>query len=224
MRSTTIAISVLGLLAAAVSGCGPAARALQSPDSSTTRPAQRAGAPSAPAVETTTRPAASEKSMKTETAMFGAGCFWGVEETFRQMPGVVSTAVGYSGGRTENPTYKDVCTDTTGHVEVVLVEFDPAKVTYEQVLEVFWKAHNPTQVNRQGPDIGAQYRSVVFCQTPEQEKVAAASKARLEASRKYSKPIATAIEPARKFYRAEEYHQQYLAKRGLSNCHVPSGD
>src|SRR5262249_27655174 len=146
-------------------------------------------------------------------AMFGAGCFWGVEERFRQTPGVVSTAVGFSGGHTENPSYKDVCTDKTGHAEVVLVEFDPAKTSYEQMLDVFWKGHNPTQMNRQGPDYGTQYRSAIFFFTPEQEKLARESKEKLETSKRHKKPIATTIEPAKPFFKAEDYHQQYLAKR-----------
>lgn len=164
--------------------------------------------------------AAESSTMKTEKAMFGAGCFWGVEERFRQTPGVVSTAVGYAGGAKEQPTYKEVCTDRTGHAEVVYVEFDPQKVGYEQLLDVFWKGHNPTTLNRQGPDFGSQYRSVIFTYSPQQEAAARASMERLAASGKYKSPIVTQIEPAGAFWRAEEYHQQYLAKRGLANCHV----
>jgi peptide-methionine (S)-S-oxide reductase len=156
----------------------------------------------------------------TEKATFGAGCFWGVESTFREVNGVVDAAAGYEGGHTENPTYKDVCTDTTGHVEVVEVDFDPARVSYEQLLDVFWTNHDPTQVNRQGPDVGIQYRSVIFFHTPEQERIARASKEKWNASGKFRRPIATAIEPAKTFYRAEEYHQQYLAKRGVRHCHI----
>jgi len=155
-----------------------------------------------------------------EKATFGAGCFWGVEAAFREVPGVVNVTVGYEGGHTENPTYQEVCTDLTGHAEVAQVEYDPEKVSYEQLLDVFWSIHDPTQVNRQGPDIGTQYRSVIFFHTPEQEQAARASKARLESSGRYRRPIATAIEPAQAFYRAEEYHQQYLAKRGLKHCHI----
>jgi peptide-methionine (S)-S-oxide reductase len=155
-----------------------------------------------------------------EKATFGAGCFWGVEAAFREVPGVVNVTVGYEGGHTENPTYQEVCTDLTGHAEVAQVEYDPEKVSYEQLLDVFWSIHDPTQVNRQGPDIGTQYRSVIFFHTPEQEQAARASKARLESSGRYRRPIATAIEPAQTFYRAEEYHQQYLAKRGLKHCHI----
>jgi peptide-methionine (S)-S-oxide reductase len=145
--------------------------------------------------------------------MFGAGCFWGVEEAFRKIKGVTDTAVGYAGGHTKNPTYEQVCSDTTGHAEVVRVEYDPAQVSYDQLLEVFWDEHDPTQVNRQGPDSGTQYRTVIFAATPEQEKAARESKARLEKSGKYNRPIATEIVPASEFWRAEEYHQQYFEKR-----------
>jgi len=158
--------------------------------------------------------------MATEKATFGAGCFWGVEEEFRKVPGVVDAAVGYSGGSLENPTYRDVCTDRTGHAEVVEVDFDPAVVSYDRLLDVFWNAHDPTQLNRQGPDVGTQYRSVVFVHSPEQEAAARASLARLETSGRFRRPIATRIEPAGRFWRAEDYHQQYLAKRGLGSCHV----
>ena len=158
--------------------------------------------------------------MATEKATFGAGCFWGVELTFRQIPGVVDAAVGYEGGHTERPTYKDVCTDTTGHAEVVEVEFDPAKVKYEDLLRVFWENHDPTQVNRQGPDFGKQYRTVIFFHSPEQEAIARKSKADLESSGRFRKPIATVIEPAQTFWRAEEYHQRYLEKKGLGSCHT----
>ena len=155
-----------------------------------------------------------------EKATYGAGCFWGVEAAFRQVPGVIDTAVGYSGGTMENPTYRDVCTDKTGHAEVVQVRYDPAKVSYDQLLDVFWKAHDPTQVNRQGPDYGTQYRTAIFFHTPEQEAAAKASKQRLEKSGKFSRPIATEITPAGTFYKAEDYHQRYLEKRGLAQCHI----
>lgn len=155
-----------------------------------------------------------------EKATFGAGCFWGVEETFRQIPGVAETAVGYSGGSTENPIYKEVCTDRTGHAEVVQVEYDPSRVSYEDLLEVFWSSHDPTTLNRQGPDWGSQYRSVIFYHTPEQQVAAEASKQKQEASGRFRRPIVTQIVPAAPFYRAEEYHQQYLAKRGRSSCHI----
>ena len=149
-----------------------------------------------------------------EKATFAAGCFWGVEATFRQLPGVVSTRVGYIGGHTENPTYKEVCTDRTGHAEAVEVEFDSAKIHYADLLKVFWENHDPTQVNRQGPDIGEQYRSVIFFHDDAQRAAAEASKQRLEKSARYPRPIATAILPAPTFYRAEDYHQQYFAKQG----------
>jgi len=153
-----------------------------------------------------------------ETATFGAGCFWGVEEAFRQIPGVVDTAVGYLGGHTKNPTYKDVCSDETGHAEVVQVTYDPAKVNYEQLLDVFWSSHDPTTINRQGPDIGTQYRSAIFFHSPEQERIARASREKIQP--KLRRPIVTEITAATNFYRAEEYHQKYLAKRGMSHCHI----
>ena len=155
-----------------------------------------------------------------EKATFGAGCFWGVEAHFRQIPGVTDAAVGYLGGKTKNPTYQDVCTDQTGHAEVVQLTYDPAKVSYEQLLDAFWNMHNPTTVNRQGPDVGTQYRSAIFFHTPEQKAVAEASKAKLQASGKFRSPIVTEITPASEFYRAEEYHQRYLEKRGLASCHI----
>jgi peptide-methionine (S)-S-oxide reductase len=153
-------------------------------------------------------------------AMFGAGCFWGVEETFRKIPGVQDASVGYSGGNLDNPTYEDVCTDRTGHAEVVEVDYDPAAVSYDKLLDVFWNGHNPTQLNRQGPDVGTQYRSAIFFYTPEQEAAARASKAALEKSGRFARPIVTEISPAQKFWRAEDYHQRYLEKRGLGSCHV----
>jgi peptide-methionine (S)-S-oxide reductase len=156
-----------------------------------------------------------------EKASFAAGCFWGVEAAFGQLRGVASTAVGYSGGTLEDPTYEDVCSDTTAHAETVLVEFDPAIVSYEQLLETFWHCHDPTQRNRQGPDLGTQYRSVIFYHTPQQRAAAMAAKQRLEQSGKLNRPIVTEILPTPTFYRAEEYHQQYLKKRGGGSCHVP---
>ena len=154
-----------------------------------------------------------------EVATFGAGCFWGVETAFSRLPGVVDTAVGDSGGHTPNPTYKDVCTHTTGHAEVVQVTFDPEKVSYEQLLDVFWQTHNPTQVNRQGPDVGSQYRTAIFFHSPEQKALAEKSKAAVAASGKFRQPIATEITAAGPFYRAEEYHQKYLEKHGAASCH-----
>ena len=155
---------------------------------------------------------------QTRKATFGAGCFWGVEAAFRQVPGVVSTAVGYLGGTLPNPTYRDVCSGRTGHAEVVEVEYDPSRVTYDDLLAVFWDNHDPTTLNRQGPDVGTQYRSAVFFHTPEQEAAARASKEQRERSGKYRRPIVTEITPATTFYRAQEYHQQYLEKRGLAHC------
>jgi peptide-methionine (S)-S-oxide reductase len=155
-----------------------------------------------------------------EQATFGAGCFWGVEETFRQLKGVGSTAVGYMGGSLPNPTYEDVCTDKTGHAEVVQVEYDPAQVPYEELLKVFWENHDPTTLNRQGPDVGAQYRSVVFYHTPEQKAAAENFKKNLQQSGRFKRPIVTDIVPASTFWRAEEYHQKYLEKHGRSHCHL----
>jgi peptide-methionine (S)-S-oxide reductase len=153
-------------------------------------------------------------------ATFGAGCFWGVEETFRQVPGVINTTVGYMGGHTENPTYEEVCTDKTGHAEVVQVEYDPEQVSYEELLDVFWNCHNPTQLNRQGPDVGTQYRSVIFYHSPEQKELAEASKAKMDQSGRWDKPIVTQIVEAGPFWKAEEYHQRYLQKRGLGSCQL----
>ena len=151
-----------------------------------------------------------------EKATFGAGCFWGVEAAFRKIEGVVSTTVGYSGGSSKNPTYKDVCSGRTGHTEVVQVEYDPSKTSYEELLKVFWGVHDPTQINRQGPDVGTQYRSAIFFYTAEQEAAAKAAKAHLEKSGRYRKPIATEIIPASEFYMAEQYHQQYFEKHGMT--------
>jgi len=155
-----------------------------------------------------------------EKATFGAGCFWGVEETFRKMKGVTSTAVGYSGGTLTDPSYRDVCTGQTGHAEVVQVEYDPAQVSYEELLAVFWSCHDPTTLNRQGPDVGSQYRSAVFFHTPQQEAAARASKDKLNSSGMFKRPIVTEITPASEFWMAEDYHQQYVAKRGGGSCHI----
>jgi peptide-methionine (S)-S-oxide reductase len=155
-----------------------------------------------------------------QKATFGAGCFWGVEAAFRQIKGVVSTSVGYSGGTYQNPSYRDVCTGSTGHAEVVEVVYDPARVSYDDLLKVFWENHDPTQLNRQGPDWGHQYRSAIFFNTPEQQAVAIASKEQLEKSGRYRRPIVTEITPASQYYKAEDYHQQYLEKRGLSTCRI----
>jgi len=152
--------------------------------------------------------------MSTEIATFGAGCFWGVELAFSKVPGVVATTAGYTGGWMEEPTYEDVCTDATGHAEAVRVEFDPEQVSYERLLEVFWNIHNPTTLNRQGPDFGTRYRSVIFYHTPEQERAARESMAAVEASGEYQRPVVTEIAIAEEFYPAEEHHQKYFAKRG----------
>lgn len=155
-----------------------------------------------------------------ETATFAAGCFWGVEVTFRNVDGVLDARVGYTGGHTDNPTYEEVCTDTTGHAEAVEVVFDPDRVSYEQLLEVFWQNHDPTQVNRQGPDHGTQYRSAVFTHSPEQAEQAQRSKEALDTSGTLPRPVATEITPASTFWPAEEYHQRYLEKRGQATCKI----
>jgi peptide-methionine (S)-S-oxide reductase len=157
---------------------------------------------------------------KTNIATFGAGCFWGVEAAYRQLPGVLSTRVGYLGGTMENPTYRDVCSGRTGHAEVVEVTYDPARLTYDDLLTVFWENHDPTTLNRQGPDVGEQYRSAIFYHDDEQKAAAEASKAERDRSGKYRRPIVTEITPASAFYEAEDYHQQYLEKRGLASCHI----
>ena len=162
-----------------------------------------------------------EPAAATEKALFGAGCFWGVEAAFRGTEGVTDTAVGYSGGHTKDPTYEEVCTDRTGHAEVVLVTFDPKRVAYGELLDVFWKCHDPTQLDRQGPDAGRQYRSAVFCFTEDQRKTAEESKARLAASGRHRRRIATEIAPASAFYRAEEYHQRFYEKTGRKGCKLP---
>jgi peptide-methionine (S)-S-oxide reductase len=154
-------------------------------------------------------------------ATFAAGCFWGVEDAFRQVQGVTSTTVGYTGGHTKNPTYKEVCTDRTGHAEAVEVEFNPAEVSYRELLAVFFQSHNPTTLNRQGPDIGTQYRSAIFFHDAEQEAAARQAKAALEKAAVFKRPIVTEIIPAADFYRAEDYHQQYFEKQGIRSCHLP---
>jgi peptide-methionine (S)-S-oxide reductase len=163
---------------------------------------------------------ADSKSGRVERAVFGAGCFWGVESVFRETPGVLSTGVGYAGGTVPNPTYEQVCTDTTGHAEVVEVLFDPGQVSYDQLLDVFFNNHNPTQLNRQGPDFGKQYRSVVFYADDAQRVAAEAAKNRAAGSGKFSKPVVTEISPLTTYYPAEDYHQQYNEKRGVKSCHL----
>ena len=155
-----------------------------------------------------------------QEATFGAGCFWGVEDAFRQVDGVITTAVGYSGGDFENPSYEDVCAGGTGHAEVVKIEYDENKVSFEELLQIFWNIHDPTTFNRQGPDIGSQYRSAIFIHSQEQEISAFASRKALEASKKYQNSVVTEIVPAKTFYRAEEYHQLYFQKRGISHCKI----
>jgi len=156
----------------------------------------------------------------TEKATFAMGCFWGPDDLFRKVPGVIDTAAGYTGGTKEHPTYEEVCTGTTGHAEAVEITFESVKISYDQLLDLFWKNHNPTTMNKQGPDVGAQYRSAIFFHTSEQEKAAQASKERLEKSGIWTDPIVTAIVSAGTFWRAEEYHQQYFAKRGMvATCH-----
>lgn len=153
-------------------------------------------------------------------AIFAAGCFWGVEEAFRQLKGVTSTTVGYTGGTAKGPSYKEVCTGNTGHAEAVEVEFDPNQVSYDQLLSVFWQSHDPTTLNRQGPDVGTQYRSAIFFEDGTQEAAARSSKAALEKSGVFKRPIVTEIKPASEFWRAEDYHQQYFEKRGIKSCHI----
>ena len=153
-----------------------------------------------------------------EKATFAAGCFWGVEAAFRQIEGVTDAQVGYTGGNFQNPTYREVCTDGTGHAEAIEITFDPERVSYEELLDAFWSLHDPTTLNRQGPDVGTQYRSAVFFHTPEQESAARASKEKAQS--RLRRPIVTEITPASRFYRAEEYHQRYLEKQGLPSCHI----
>lgn len=155
-----------------------------------------------------------------EKATFGAGCFWGVQTTFDQIAGVIETSVGYEGGALERPTYQQVCTDRTGHAEVLEISFDPEQVSYQKLLDVFFSAHNPTQLNRQGPDRGTQYRSAIFYHSPEQQQTASDTIARLTAGHQFSQPIVTQVVPAAAFWPAEEYHQKYLEKRGMANCHI----
>lgn len=160
------------------------------------------------------------KGYKMAKAMFAAGCFWGVEELFRKLNGITMTKVGFAGGHTKNPTYKEVCKDTTGHAEAVEVEYDPAIISYETLVQFFFDNHNPTTKNRQGPDVGSQYRSIIFYNTKDEEKIAHKIKSKLEKSKKYRHPIVTEIIPSVQFYPAEEYHQRYLQKQGITHCHI----
>lgn len=162
----------------------------------------------------------SAKNNKFEKATFGAGCFWGVEDAFMQIEGVMKTTAGYLGGTMKHPTYKDICYNNTGHAEVVEIVFDPEIVSYESLLSLFWGIHNPTLLNRQGPDVGTQYRSAIFYHSVEQKLIAERSKSELEASQKFQRAIVTEISEASTFYKAEEYHQEYLKKNGLSSCHI----
>lgn len=161
-----------------------------------------------------------KKKQKLERATFAAGCFWGVEDAFSKIPGVISTVVGYTGGTRSDPAYQEVCSGETGHAESVEIEYNPSKVKYEELLEAFWGMHNPTSLNRQGPDIGSQYRSAIFYHTPEQKKLAEKSKDDLNKSGKLNNPIVTEIASAKKFWKAEEYHQKYFQKTGRTACHV----
>jgi peptide-methionine (S)-S-oxide reductase len=190
----------------------------------TAAPASHAAPASVGGATPTTQPMAAGELAKAAQADFAAGCFWGSEGTFRQIPGVLATEVGFEGGTTVNPTYEDVCTDKTGHAETVRVFYDPAKVSYQDLLNVFFEHHDPTTVNQQGPDVGTQYRSVIFYHTPEQQKLAEAEKEKRDKSGDYVGPIVTAILPAKTFYRAEEYHQDYFAKIGEHySCHLGNG-
>ncbi len=185
------------------------------------KPADLSGAsPGSEATAEKPQKKAVEKEPAAQQATFAAGCFWGVEAAFREIPGVIDVTVGYTGGSKENPAYRDVCTGTTGHAEAVLVEFDPKRVSYERLLEVFWEIHDPTTVDRQGPDVGSQYRSAIFFHDEQQRAAAVAARVGLEISGVYRKPVVTEIAPAAAFYRAEEYHQRYLEKTGAASCRI----
>jgi peptide-methionine (S)-S-oxide reductase len=190
----------------------------------TAAPASRAAPASVGGATPTTGPIAADTAARAQVADFAAGCFWGSEGTFREVPGVLSTEVGFEGGNTTNPTYEDVCTDKTGHAETVQVTYDPQKVSYQQLLNVFFEHHDPTTINQQGPDYGTQYRSVIFYHTADQQKLAEAEKLKRNQSGDYSGPIVTEIVPAKAFYRAEEYHQNYFDKLGVHySCHLGNG-
>lgn len=225
----SVALLTLTMLA----GCTrspDAVRTVEAPSSATrvtpTSNPPATAAPNAPQGDARAMPTdANAAKGTTEEAMFGAGCFWGVESYFQQLPGVVQTAVGYSGGKVENPTYRQVCDDTTGHAEVIHIVFDPSKVTYEKLVRHFFHMHDPTQLNRQGPDYGRQYRSAIFTYSDAQRDTAAAVRDRLTAAGKYKRPIVTEIAPAKPFWKAEEYHQKYFDKNGGESCHIaPDGE
>lgn len=232
MTYATLAIAVLGYGAMVLTGCN-----LQRQAASESAASEGGVGVPPPRADGFTNTAFAQKVNRTqgkslngatmnpnlEIATFGAGCFWGVESEFRKIEGVTGTSVGYMGGHLENPTYKQVCTDRTGHAEVVQIEFDPTKVSYETLVDTFFRLHDPTQVNRQGPDVGSQYRTVVFAHSEQQAKVAEQIKRKLDDAKTYPRPIATNIEPAKTYYRAEEYHQQYLEKRGLASCTTTLG-
>jgi peptide-methionine (S)-S-oxide reductase len=168
---------------------------------------------------TVATPYSPRRGAESELAIFAAGCFWGVEQEFRKETGVIGTLVGYSGGHTENPSYEEVCDGATGHAEVVLVEYDPSQIRYQDLLNLFWSIHNPTTLNQQGPDFGEQYRSAIFTFTPEQEQLATESRKAVDQSGEWPKPVVTEIAPSKVFYPAEEYHQQYVEKGGMAFCH-----
>ncbi len=212
MGTVTKKPSGLACVVAAAALLGAAGCRHQEETAAMSEPAENTPASASP---TAGSPDGGERAVAT----FAAGCFWGVEHTFRQVPGVVETEVGYTGGHVPHPTYEQVCSDTTGHAEAVRVVYDPSRVTYEELLEVFWNCHDPTTPNRQGPDVGSQYRSVIFYHTPEQEAAARESKAALRASGRFGdRPIVTEIVPAQTFWRAEEYHQRYIEKHGGGAC------
>lgn len=216
IRHLTIA-AFSSLLLSSISGCQSQSQS-QTPSASESKSTAVNGQ-----IAAGEQPATKEHNVSNEVAMFGAGCFWGVEARFRKIEGVTATEVGYAGGEQPEVTYKEVCTDSTGHAEVVKVTFDPQQVSYRELLDVFFSSHDPTQVNRQGPDVGKQYRSVIFYTTPEQEKVATEVREEVDQSGQFSRPVATEITAEKNYCKAEEYHQQYLAKRGQDSCSTTIG-
>jgi len=214
ITSVVLAASTMMLLGAlSIAGCDSSANRAETGASTTSQTKATPGSATQ-----------KETNVKTETALFGAGCFWGVESTFRKVPGVVSTAVGYAGGKTDHPSYQDVCSDQSGHAEVVQVTYDPSKVGYQKLLEVFFENHDPTTMNSQGPDFGTQYRSVIFYADDEQKQLATNEKQKRDKSGDYVGPIATSIDPAPTFWKAEDYHQQYFEKKGVNwSCHTGNG-